>query len=312
MKSLVVALNVVLPMFILMSVGYIGRIAGFFNEESLHKLNRFTFTFLISSTLFKNIYGSSLKESLNPTVTIVFFIGFFISLIMGYVVAKSISERKDQIPVITQGIFRSNVALYGLAVIQFLYNKTSIPVISGALAIMAPTFNIASVLCYSLLNGSKADIREILMTIIKNPLIIACVLAFIVNGINLKLPEFLLSAVSSLSACASPMGLIVLGGTFRLDKFSENIKQVMTTVFFKNFVVPLIGLGIGILMGLRNENLAAILILFATPTAISSYAMAESLGGDGDMAGEIVMLSTAVSVFSVFIFVFGLDYFALL
>jgi predicted permease len=49
-----------------------------------------------------------------------------------------------------------------------------------------------------------------------------------------------------------------------------------------------------VLFGFRNEVLVPLLLMSGAPTAVSSYTMAQQMGGDGELAGEIVVFTTVL------------------
>lgn len=312
MGSLLVALNVVLPMFGLMLIGYIAKATGLFDDKTLKQLNRFVFSALISTSLYKSISSSSFKESINIMVLIVTFLGFALSICIGYFLAKKMAKQRNQIPVIWQGVFRGNNVLYGMALVQFLYNTPSIPVVAGLLAITAPLVNIGCVLIFSVFTGDKPDPKKFILSVVKNPLIIACVLAFITMGFKIQLPSFVNTIISQLSSAANPLGLVVLGASFKFEKVADNIKAILSVALVRNFIIPFITVSLAVMCGLKGGALTAIVSMFCVPTALSSFAMAASLGGDSDLAGQIVMVTTLISIFTIFFFIFGLDSLGLL
>lgn len=312
MNSLIVALNVVLPMFSLMLVGYILKKANFFDDKTLKQLNYFVFSILISSSLYKSIITSSIQDSLNVKLVVLSIFGLILGLIIGYFLAIKNAKAKNQIPVIWQGIFRGNNALYGLAVIQFLYNVPSLASTSSIVAIIAPIVNIACVIVFSLYNGTKLEFKSLFISIIKNPMIISIVLGFTTLLLKISLPSFVSTCVSQLASAANPLGLIVLGASFKFEQISDNLKILLKITLYRNIILPIFIITLGVIIGLRGEYLAGLIVIFCVPTALSSYATSASLGGDKDLAAQIVMITTIASVFTVFGFIFTLNLFALI
>jgi predicted permease len=66
------------------------------------------------------------------------------------------------------------------------------------------------------------------------------------------------------------------------------------------------------LLGLRNEMLVPVLIFFGAPTAVSSFPMAQQMDGDGELAASLVVFTSALSILTIFVWVFVLKTLALI
>ena len=115
-----------------------------------------------------------------------------------------------------------------------------------------------------------------------------------------------MKTVTDLGRVATPLALVALGGEFKFHKVKGNLKQLIVAVAGKLIVSPLLMVTIGVFLGFRNEMLVPVLLMFGAPTAVSSYTMAQQMGGDGELAGEIVVFATAFSIVTIFLWVFAL------
>ena len=140
----------------------------------------------------------------------------------------------------------------------------------------------------------------------KNPLIIASVLGVGMYLLKIELPYTIEKTVVDIGKVATPLALIALGGGFAFHKVKGDIKQLMVSVVGKLVISPLFMVTAAVLLGFRNEVLVPILLMSGAPTAVSSYTMAEQMGGDGELAGEIVVFTTGISIATIFVWVFVL------
>ena len=120
------------------------------------------------------------------------------------------------------------------------------------------------------------------------------------------------TSLRDVSRLATPLALIVLGGDFSFHKLKGNMRIAGVTVFIKLVVIPLIFLPIAVLAGSRGPNLLALALAWETPVAVSSYIMAQQAGADGELAGQLVVLSAACCIPTVFLMIFILQSMALL
>ena len=102
----------------------------------------------------------------------------------------------------------------------------------------------------------------------------------------------------------SPLAIYVLGGTLQFKAIRKNLKYLVPTLTCKLFILPAIIIAIAYTFGLRGLELFLLIAVYATPVAAASYPMAQNMGGDGELAGQFVVISTAVSMFTLFLWIF--------
>jgi predicted permease len=142
--------------------------------------------------------------------------------------------------------------------------------------------------------------------IIHNPLIIGSVCGILAGIIRLELPRTINIPVTQLAATAAPLALFVLGGEFKFHNLSHNWVKVVAVTFVRLLIIPLIALSICIMAGFCGVELAVLLCIFATPAAMAGYIMAKNMGNDGELSGQIVVLTTACSCVTIFFFIYFL------
>ena len=124
--------------------------------------------------------------------------------------------------------------------------------------------------------------------------------------LHIELPFVLAKPVSDLASLCTPLALVALGGFFDFKKLRGNVKQIVIGSVGKLLIVPAIFIGIAILLGFRDNALAALFALYATPTAITSFTMAQIMEGDTDLAAQLVIVQSCLSIVTMFLWVFAL------
>ena len=153
-------------------------------------------------------------------------------------------------------------------------------------------------------SGKKPSVKKLLQDIFTNPLIVASVLGGLLLLLHVKLPTVLEKVCSQIGSIASPLSLLVLGASLRWQGVKDNRRELCWTVLLKQAVIPFIMLGLAVLLGFRNEELGVMVILFGAPCAVSSYPMAEAMGGDGPLAASQVVLTTIFSMGTLFALIY--------
>lgn len=307
MESLFLAASVVFPLIVYMAVGGLIRKLGIFTVQHFKALNIMIFKVFIPINLFFNVYDADLGEAIKPEI----FIYVIICVLCVYsiawmIISKCVSRRADASTMI-QGIYRSNFVLFGTTIAMSLCGENGIALNAAMSAIIVPLFNILSVVLFEIKRGGKVQATEIIINILKNPLVEAGVLGGIFSILNIHIPELLLKPLENMGNIATPLALITLGGMLSFGSMMRHRMYLTIVVILRLIVVPMITVGIAIWIGMRGDVLVVLLAIFASPTAVASAPMAQAMGGNGDLAGEIVATTSVSCLFTIFLFIFSLS-----
>lgn len=304
MNNLILSFNVVVPLFVNIMFGYFIKKIGLVDSNTLKIMNNVTFKTFLPLLLFYNVYKTDLDGTINKKLMIFAPTVIFIVCITTTILILMIEKENKRRGVLIQAIFRSNFVLFGLPVIISLFGDESAGVTSMLIAVVVPIFNFLAVIVLEIFRGGRIDVKKIVKGIITNPLILSSMAGLILLFLDIKLPYFIEKSINDISKISTPLALIILGGSFEFNKVSGNIKQIFIGVMGKLIIVPIIFIPIAIKLGFRYIELATLMIMLTAPTAVSSFTMAEQMDGDGELAGQLVVFSSAASVFTIFIWIF--------
>lgn len=315
-ENLAISVNAVLPLIICMAAGYLFRRTKLVDEGFCRKCNTFCFKTFLPLMIFMNVYNSDLESAVQPgaflfaaaAVLVIFAAAF---LIISRIVKKGsvdsagspVSAASRQ-AVLIQCIFRSNFVIFGYQVVANVYGAGEAAVASVMAAIVVPLYNVLAVITLEYFTNSKNGLRPVILGIIKNPLIIGAVAALLFKLSGLTLPAPLYTGLSDMAGMATPLALVVLGGTFHFDALRRNAGALAIGTLGKIVVSPLIMVPIAAAFGFRDANLLSLVIVFASPAAVNSYTMAAAYGHDPELAGQLVVVTSVLSMVSVFGWIF--------
>ena len=312
MENFITTANAVLPLFLIMALGYVIRRTPLMDQHTHQMMNKLIFKLFLPILLFKNISTSNLDALSGSWVFLFAFIAEMAVFLTLFAVVPLIEKENSRRGVLIQAMGRSNYALFGLPLVGLLYPGEDIAVASMLVAISIPTFNVMSVIALETYRGGKVNPLKILRGIVTNPLIISCALGFLWLISGLTMPTFIQTAISDAAKIATPLSLFVLGGAFEFSRIRCNARPLIIGTLGKLVIVPLLGLTVAVLCGYRGMELASMGVAFMAPCAVSSYPMAQQMGGDSELAGQLVVFTTAFSMFSVFGFMYALKCMALI
>ena len=275
-----------------------------FDNNTLDTMNNITFKSFLPMLLFYNIYKTDLQGVFNLKLMIFSATCVIALYLILYLIVPLIEKDNKKRGALLQGLFRSNFVIFGLPITESLFGGEKVGVAALLIAVIVPLFNILSVIALETFRGGKPDFRKISIGIIKNPLIIASCLGILTLLLKIKIPTAIEKTISDVSKIATPLSLILLGASFKFDNIKKYLKQTTIAVVGKTILTPCIILPICIMFGYRGVELTTLMIIFAAPTAISSFTMAQQMDSDSDLAGQIVVFTSAFYVVTVFMLIF--------
>ena len=305
MENFLLALNVVLPIFFIMTLGFLLKKLRMVDKHSLNIMNKLVFRVFMSTLLFLNVYNIGDFSALSIDNLKLLGYAFIIILVVFFIALPKVKDKK-KLSVLIQGVYRGNFVLFGLAIVDSIYGKDGLATVSLLTIVVIPTFNVLAVIILEYYSGREISKLKLLKQVIKNPLIIATLLgiAFIMFKINI--PKSIYKTLSDISKIATPLAFIVLGAELKFGNMLKNIKYLISVNILRLIGNPLITVGIGKLVGFQGIELVALLSMSACPPAVASYTMAKEMNADGDLAGEIVATTSMLSIFTIFCWVFML------
>lgn len=314
MEDIIFAFNAVLPIILMIVIGYILKKINLIEDEMAKKLNTLVFKLFLPAMLFLNVYKIQSFAEIDFSF-VIFAVGITVSLfLVGIPVMHIFFKENKQRSVLLQGIFRTNYALVGIPLAGSLFGEEGEIIASLLSAFVVPTFNILAVICLTVYSSGdkKPSLKAVLKGIVKNPLILSIAAGLVTLGIRAVFVkygiEFRLSSITPvyktltyLSNVATPIALIVLGARFELSAVPKLKKQIIFGTVMRVAVVPVIGISLALALNrFSGAQFACFISLFCTPIAVSSVPMAQEMGADSELAGQLVVWSTLFSALSIF------------
>lgn len=307
MNSFIISVNAVLPFLIYIAFGYGVRTCGLVDEPFLNKLNRMIFQAFFPVMMFYNFYKIDRSFHLNGTLVIVAILSILTIQGLSIAVVPRLVQENARRGVLIQAIYRSNFVLFGIPLASNLFGEAGEILATAMIAIVIPVYNVTAVIILEMYRGGTVSPASLFINVCKNPLIQGAAVGLVFNLLGLRLPASVVSPIAQFANMTTPLALFVLGGTLHFSAIQHNLKYIVPSMSFKLLVLPALSIGISVLFGFTSVERFVYFEMFATPVATASYSMAQNMGGDGELAGQLVVLSTAASVVTIFLWVFALS-----
>lgn len=317
MESLIFAFDSVSPIIMTVVVGYFLKKIGLMSADFAKSANKLVFKVFLPAMLFLNIYGIDNLKLVDLGYVLYSLVALILIFAISIPLVIRITDKKSCRGALLQGVFRSNYALIGIPLASSLFPGEGAAVATLLSAFMIPAFNILAVVGLSIFNndGEKPNFKKVLRGIAKNPLILSILAGLVALGIRYILMSMgisfrisqipaIWSTMKYLSNIATPLALLVLGAQFEFSAISSLRREIIAGTLLRSLIVPILGIGVAYLLfrdSFGGAQFAALVAVFCTPVAVSSVPMAQEMGADVELAGQLVVFTTISSAFTVFL-----------
>ncbi len=303
MENFILCANIIFPIFAMVGLGYLLRVRGITNDNFIEVGTHILFYVMLPCSLFMNLYGSDFTAVFNPRLVLFVVVTHVAAVLLLSLIMPRFFHDRSQCGIVIQGAFRGNVILLGLPLAANMYGAAGMGPTSLVMAYSIPLYNILGVAVLSIFSADESDRKihwgEILLKILKNPLVVGTLVAVPFALFRIPLPEVVTDTISDIGGVASAFGLILLGAQIRFPSMRRNRLPIAVAVVIKLILFPVAVLALAVALGCFSAaELGAIFILVSAPMSISSFIMASSMGPDGELAGQMVFVSTVFSLFT--------------
>ncbi len=315
MSSFIFALNAVLPIVIMVAIGYFIRRIGLVGENFAKTANKLVFRIFLPVMLFLNVYKIESIKNIEYSFML-YAAGAIIVLFLAFIpVVMAVTKKNDRRGPLLQACIRSNYALIGIPLVESLFGEGALAGATLLSAVSIPLFNITAVIALTVFSksGKKPGVGSVLKGIVKNPLIqgifagVAVLVLrelFVNFDITFRLSQIkpVYTVLGYLSNLATPLALLMLGVQFDFSAIKDMKKEIIFGSLARVLIVPVLGLGTAYLFrnSFTGAHFASFIALFATPVAVSTVPMAQEMDADVPLAAQLVVWTTPFSAVTIF------------
>ena len=306
--DLLFSANVVVPIFLLIMLGYVLTRIKLWDANFLKIANEVCFKCFLPVLLFHNVASANIFEVFNGKLIIYACLCACVLCGLLFLIVPLFIKDKKRRGVMIQGTFRSNFLLFGVPLGLSIGGASGSVLAAVVAAFYVPVINMLSVISlYAFSDAENKSLKSALLGIVKNPLVIGGVSGLLFslgrNLIGFEIPVMIDTTLVNIKSIATPFAFLILGGDLKFGNMLRNIKVSIFSVVGRIILIPAIMIPVSYLLGFDQLEMAILIAVFATPNAVSSYAMARNYEADHELAGEIITLSTLFSIFTIFVFI---------
>lgn len=308
------AVHITAPIFFIICFGILFKRLGWITDEFARAGSDLVFKVTLPCLLFVKLVETDFRNGL-PLILVGYAVlaTIVVFVVLDFFCSRLIPTVEDR-GAFVQGAFRSNMGIVGLAYCLSAFGEEVISIASIYLAVITILFNILAIITLTRHRPQPSPqkiLPFLMVSIVKNPLIIAIAAGMLVSILTIPIPEILLSTGDYLARMTLPLALLCAGATIRTQEFTSSPSLYWASAA-KLFLVPLLITGGGIAIGLRGSALGVLFLMSAAPTAAASYPMAQALKANHHLAAAIIAATSAASIVSATLGLFVLRSLALI
>ncbi|WP_017445623.1 AEC family transporter [Gayadomonas joobiniege] len=301
----IAAINVSGPVLIILLLGIFFRRLNLLDGPFIASGNKLVFKVALPSLLFLSTAQGSIKENLNLPLIAYAVVTTLLSVLAVWLLYFRTQDSGKR-AVLTQCAFRGNMGIVGLALCVNAFGQNILPHAAVYVAALTILYNLIAVV---LLTGKG---NGVLSNILKNPLIIAIVAGIAWSLSGVELPTLVSTSVGYLAKLTLPLALLCIGATLDWRSFKSNQAATSLNTLLKLIVLPGLITAGGFWLGFSGHDLGILFLMMASPTAAAAYIMSKQMTSHGQLAAEIVTLSTLLCPLSITLGLMLLSYLQLI
>lgn len=298
LEGFVFSVNIIGPMLLLLCLGYWLGQSGRLTQELVSGLNTLVFHYSLPAMLFFAVVRSSVSLGSQWLFVLVGIVAVLLLYLIGCALGSRFFASSER-GVFVQGIFRSNLAVVGLALCKNIYTDDVLGIAALFCAAVALFLNVMGVITLTQFTESSTGFSfSLLLHILKNPLILGILLALPFKSFSIELPFVVHRFGHYLSELALPLAMLCAGASFRIKGLLLHRGVAVWGSLGKMLLAPAVFVLMGILFGFEGTYLGILFLMGAAPAATAGYIMATVMPGNNpSVAANIVALTNLGSLF---------------
>jgi predicted permease len=309
LNDFIFSLGVVTPLFALVVLGWFLRRVGMITDFFAAGGNKMMFYIGLPVIVFRSIINAQLNEIFEARFIAAMLIATGVGVALIWIFAVPLIKERGVRGAFVSCAFRGNQAFIGIPLMMHIAGEAGVLRATTVAAFVLPWANIISIFILAFNNeggGKKISTRQILLTIVKNPIIIVTTAGLVWVALGVTMPSVGQITLNYLAEMATPLALVCIGAGLKFMGFDGKFMCAVVACGIKIIALPVLFAAVGFAMGLRGVDMAAMAIMGGVPSAVAGYAMVVEMGGDEYVAGTIVVISTAFSAFTLTVIVYAL------
>jgi len=292
---LYIVINIILPIFFLIAVGFIGQTKLKMDIRTFTKLNIYIF---VPSVLFLKIYETNVTFEFFSQVLVYIFIIQVVMLLLGQLISKAFGYSRSIKKAFCNSLLFFNSGNYGLPLVELVFNGDPVAVASQVFIMLIQNVTTNTFGVFQASSGNSTT-KKALKNILKMPSIYVILLVIAVKTFHITMPELILVPLGYIAKGFIAIALITLGAQLSEMKIKIKLRDILLSSLTRLVLSPLLGFLLVWVMGIRGVLAQALVIGVSTPSAVNTAFIAKEFDNEPEYASQIVFVSTIMSALTI-------------
>jgi hypothetical protein len=290
------AVAVIGPVILMIAFGYGLYRYGTLDDAFVEKASRLVFNFALPALLFTTISTSPVGQLADVKVISIGISATLVMVLLLLFITPWLIKNKDDRGVVIQGSFRSNMGIIGLAYCANAYGSEGLAYGSVYLGGLTIVYNLLSVAVLNIFQNKEISYKKITKDIATNPIILSIIAGLSVSIFAIEIPAIISNSAEYFAQLTLPLALLCTGAALRFSTMRQNGIAGALSIGIKCVIYPVLVVAIAVIAGVEGMPLMVIFLMAISPTAAASYVMVRKIGGNHELAAQIIAVSTVLSV----------------
>lgn len=295
LELLTIFKDIILPIFIVMTIGFILQKKFVMDISTLSKLNIY---FVVPAFIFVKLYSTEFSASLFGHVLLFFILLVIILYVISTLFAKVLKLNRGKKTTFSNSTIFFNSGNYGVPVNELVFKSDPF-----AMSIQVIVLTLQNIFTFSygifVLQSVNTGKWKAMIGYFKMPVLYAMMAGLLCNAFNVSIPSVIWVPANMIADAMIGIALLTLGAQVARIQFKAALSAVYSSLTVRLIISPIIALFIIWLFRVDGVTAQALLIASAMPTSVNSAVIAEEYKNYPEFAAQVVLFSTIISAFTV-------------
>ncbi|RRJ31816.1 AEC family transporter [Halocatena pleomorpha] len=285
----------------LLMVGTGLRVTGVLDDNRAAQLNTLTYYVALPALIFISTYQRSISALLSPALLEGLVLVVVVTVGLAWLIHRNAATQYRSVALVQS--YHSNLGYLGLPLVAATFEPRVTAIASVILGVVSLIQVPLTVLILTTMSGTDTRFLNELQRLITNPVLVSLLVGLAVGSTGLAVPSVVASGLDAIGTLALPLALLCVGSSLKVDLSAVDLSATGWVVALKNGCMPALAWGVFSLLTVNPATFTASVVMFGTPTAVSTFVYANELGGDEQFASLNVFITTLISTGTLFVLI---------
>lgn len=283
----------------LLLIGVGLRVTGVLNDSRAARLNALTYYIALPALIFTATYQRSITTLLSQALLEGLLIVVVVTVALAWIIHRKHASTQHRSVALVQS-YHSNLGYLGLPLVAATFSTRVTAIASVILGVVSLIQVPLTILILTTMRNTDTRFTHELQRLVRNPVLLSLIVGLIVGSAKLPVPSTVVTGLDALGTLALPLALLCVGSSLEVDVSAVDLSATGWVVVLKNVCMPALAWGVFSFLAVNTATFTASVVMFGTPTAVSTFVYANELGGDEQFASLNVFVTTLVSTGTLF------------